>query len=164
MTTIALTTAIGTLLTGVAALGFKVVDPMDVIGSSREEPEPTDPLRPAPGPAGSTAAEPAVSTEPEPEPEPEPAEAVITVSYRLRPELGEVSEEVELVIDGEPVGGWYLDVSSPDGALDLELDEGEHDYELLGTYLAYDEAGIANPWDVNEVAWEPRAGFSLELV
>jgi hypothetical protein len=162
MTTIALTTAIGTLLTGVAALGFKVVDPMDVIGTSREEPEPTDPVGPDPEPAGSTRAEPAVSTEPEPEPE---------------PELWEISEEVELVVDGEPVGAWYLDESSPDGALDLELTEGEHDYELLGTYVAYDEAGIAIPWDVTgggtidvldgdvyEVAWDPVAGFSLELV
>ena len=54
MTTIAFTTAIGTLLTGAAAVGFKVVsdEPMDEIGSSgTEETAPTDHPAPGPGPS-----------------------------------------------------------------------------------------------------------------
>jgi hypothetical protein len=173
MTTIAFTTAIGTLLTGAAAVGVKVVsdEPMDEIGSSgTEETAPIE--HPAPGPGPSEPPE----TDPTDPPEPEPV-AVITVSYRLRPELGEVSEEAELIVDGESVGGWHVDESSTDGAFEVTLVEGEHDYELLGTYDAYDAAGVANPWavagsgtldvldgEVYEVVWDPVGGFSLELV
>jgi hypothetical protein len=172
MMTIALTTAIGTLLTGAAAVGFTVVsdEPMDEIGSSgTEETDPTD--SPEPGPTEPPEPDP---TDP---PEPETVEAVITVSYRLRPELGEVSEEAELIVDGESVGRWYVDESTTDGAFDVTLVEGEHVYELLGTYYAYDAAGVANPWavtgggtldvldgEVYEVIWDPVDGFSLELV
>jgi hypothetical protein len=128
----------------------------------------------SPGP-GARADGPAAPQPTDP-PQPEPVEAVITVSYRLRSELGEVSEEAELIVDGEPVGGWYVDEATPDGALEVVLTEGEHDYELHGTYVAYDQAGIANPWgvtgagtidvldgEVYEVDWDPVAGFSLEL-
>jgi hypothetical protein len=54
---------------------------------------------------------------------------------------------------------------------------GGHRHRPLRPRIRHRASGIANPWDVTgggtidvldgdvyEVAWEPRAGFSLELV
>lgn len=84
---------------------------------------------------------------PEPSPTPGPPRPVSTtldvpLVVGLRPNLGQLSEEMELSLDGATVTDWSADASNPAQTLHLDgVAAGRHRYVLSGTFTYLDPQG-----------------------
>jgi hypothetical protein len=129
-------TAVATLISALAAAG--------IIEAHKPDP-------PSPAPVTTTSA-PITTTSPpttttSPQPPPPPAEGVdtraaFTVHVGLRPALGQVSEDVELFMNGRSVATWQVGVANPTDLVQVEVAaSGRQRYQLKGTYAAVDGFG-----------------------
>ncbi len=76
-----------------------------------------------------------------PSPAPRPGTVGFSVLVGIRPQLGQQSENLELLLDGSPAGAWSADQTRPVQTLNLQAGEGTHSYEIRGDYSYIDQSG-----------------------
>ena len=72
---------------------------------------------------------------------PPPPPVSFSVLVGIRPQLGQQSENLELLLDGSPAGAWSADQTRPVQTLNLRAAEGAHSYEIRGDYSYIDQSG-----------------------
>jgi hypothetical protein len=67
----------------------------------------------------------------------------------IRPQLGQLDENVELLLDGRGTATWIADQANPQQTLQLEVRPGRHRYEFRGSYTWVNPFGVRQPAVVN---------------
>jgi hypothetical protein len=82
---------------------------------------------------------PVITSTPPPSPQ---GQVALTLLVGLRPALGQSSEDMELLLDGQPVTRWRADRANPSQLIQLEVGPtSRKEYQLKGTYEAQDAFG-----------------------
>lgn len=78
--------------------------------------------------------EPGAPPDPTPVPSPIPTTATVSVLVGIRPQLGQVSENMKLIVDNRTAASWSADQQHPTETVALSLPPGPHSYQMQGTY------------------------------
>jgi hypothetical protein len=69
-------------------------------------------------------------------------EVTASLTAGIRPQLGQVDENMSLMLDDHVIATWSADRTNPSKALTLHVGAGTHAYKIQGNYAFYDPAGI----------------------
>jgi hypothetical protein len=129
-----LITAVGTLITALATAG--------IISANRDADQ---------GPVATftSSQAPVSARQSQPPPETTQPLARFTVIVGIRPQLGQLTENVELLLDGGQAATWTADQANPQQTLQLEARPGRHRYQFRGTYTWVNPLGVTQRALVN---------------
>lgn len=72
----------------------------------------------------------------------QPTGATLSLLVGIRPQLGQVDEDMALMLDDKVIARWHADQANPSRTLTLHVTAGSYSYSFQGNYGFYDSAGI----------------------